>query len=66
MKSKIIRWASHVTRIEHMTGAYRVLVEKTEGERQHERRRPRWKNNTKNGSQRSGIGRHGLDLSASG
>jgi hypothetical protein len=49
-----------------MTGAYRVLVEKTEGKRQHERRRPRLKNNIKKGSQRSGIGRHGLDLSGSG
>ena len=49
IKSRRMRWAGHVTRIGEKKGAYRILVQKREGERErlHGRRRRRWMDNIK-------------------
>jgi hypothetical protein len=52
--------ASHVAYTGKRRGAYRVLVGKLEGRRQHERHRRRWDNNIKMNLREMGWG-HGLD-----
>ena len=47
LKSRRLRWAGHVARIEHYRNAYRVLLEKPEGKRPLGRPRRRWENNIK-------------------
>jgi hypothetical protein len=47
IKSRIIRWAGHVARMEESIGVYRVLVWKPEGKRPLRRPRRRWENNVK-------------------
>ena len=46
-KSRRLRWAGHVTRIEQSRNAYRVLVGKPEGKRPLGRPRRRWEDNIK-------------------
>jgi hypothetical protein len=41
-KSRRVRWARHVARVEENRNAYRVLVGKAEGKRPLGRPRPRW------------------------
>jgi len=45
IKSKRIRWAGHVARMDEERGVYRVLVGKPEGKRPLERTRRRWVDN---------------------
>jgi hypothetical protein len=45
IKSKRMRWAGHVARMEERRGAYRILVGSLEGKRPLERRRRRWEDN---------------------
>ena len=45
LKSRRLKWAGHVARMEHSRNAYRVLVEKPEGKRS--LGRPRWEDNIK-------------------
>jgi hypothetical protein len=47
IKSKRMRWAGHVTRMEAKRNAYRILVGKPEGKRPLERPRRRWVDNIK-------------------
>jgi hypothetical protein len=61
MKSRRMKWAGHVARMEDRRGTHKVLVGRPEGKRQLERPRRRWEDDIKNGYSRSGIGRHGLD-----
>jgi hypothetical protein len=46
-KSKRLRWAGHVARMEERRDAYRTLVEKPEGRRPLGRPRRRWEDNIK-------------------
>ena len=45
LKSRRLRWAGHVTRMEQSRNAYRVLVGKPEGKRPLGRPRRRWEDN---------------------
>ena len=45
LKSRRLRWAGHVARLEQSRNAYRVLVGKPEGKRPLGRRRRRWEDN---------------------
>ena len=45
VKSRRMRWAGHVARMEEERGVYRVLVGKPEGKRPLERPRRRWEDN---------------------
>ena len=47
LKSRQLRWAGHVARMEQCRNAYRVLVRKLEGRRHLERPRHRCENNIK-------------------
>ena len=47
LKSRRLRWAGHVARVEHFRNAYRVLVGKPENKRPLGRPRRRWDNNIK-------------------
>jgi hypothetical protein len=47
IKSRRMRWAGHVARMEEGRGLYRVLVGKPEGKRPLRRPRCRWKDNIK-------------------
>jgi hypothetical protein len=47
IKSRIMRWAGHVTRVVEMKSVYRVLVGKPEGKRPLGRPRRRWEDNIK-------------------
>jgi hypothetical protein len=47
IKSRRMRWAGHVARLEERRGVYRVLVEKPEGKRLLTRSRRRCENNIK-------------------
>jgi hypothetical protein len=47
IKSRILRWAGHVTCMGERIGVYRVLVGKSEGKKPLERPRLRWENNIK-------------------
>ena len=47
LKSRRLRWAGHVARMEQSRNAYRVLVGKPEGKRPLERPRRRWEDNIK-------------------
>ena len=55
IKSKRMRWAGHVARMEERIGVYRVLVGKPEGKRP----RRRWEDNIKMDLQELGCG--GMD-----
>jgi hypothetical protein len=47
IKSRRIRWAEHVARMEEGRGVYRVLVGRPEGKRPLRRSRHRWEDNIK-------------------
>jgi hypothetical protein len=47
IKSRRMRWAGHVARMEEKRNAYRILVEKPEGKRPLRRPRCRWVDNIK-------------------
>ena len=47
LKSRRLRWAGHVARMEQSRNAYRVLVGKPEGKRPLRRSRCRWEDNIK-------------------
>ena len=47
LKSRRLRWAGHVARMDESTNAYRVLVGKPEGKRPLGRPRCRWEDNIK-------------------
>jgi hypothetical protein len=47
IKSRRMRWAGHVARIEETKNAYRILVGKPKGKRPLERPRRRWVDNIK-------------------
>ena len=47
LKSRRLRWAVHVARMEQSRNAYRVLVGKPEGKRPLGRTRRRWEGNIK-------------------
>jgi hypothetical protein len=55
IKSRRLRWAGHVARMQERRDAYRVLVGKSGGRRPLGRPRCRWEDNIKNGSLR-GVG----------
>jgi hypothetical protein len=59
IKSRIMRWAGHETRMEKNSGTYRVLVRKPEGKRPLGRPRRRWEDNVKMDLQEVGCG--GMD-----
>ena len=56
IKSRRMRWAGHVTRMEEGRGVYRVLVGKREGKRPLRRPRGRWEDNIKMDLQEMGCG----------
>ena len=66
IKTRRMRWAGHVARMEERRGAYRVLVGKPEGRRPLGRPRRRWEDNIKMNLRRVWYGGHGLDRSVSG
>ena len=45
LKSRRLRWAGHVAHMEQSRNAYRVLVEKSEGNRPLGRPRRKWEDN---------------------
>ena len=47
IKSRRLRWAGHVARMEEGSGAHKVLVGKPEGKRPLGRPRRRWEDNIK-------------------
>ena len=47
IKSRRMRWAGHVARMEEVRGVHKVLVGKLEGKRPLGRPRRRWENNIK-------------------
>jgi hypothetical protein len=59
IKSRRMRWAGHVARIEEKRNAYGMLVVKPEGKRPLERQRRRWVDNLKMNLRE--IGRGGMD-----
>jgi hypothetical protein len=59
IKSRIIRWAGHVSRMGEKRGVCRVLVGKLEGKRPLGRPRRRWEDNIKMDLQDVGCG--GMD-----
>jgi hypothetical protein len=59
MKSRRMRWAGHVARMEEKRNAYRILVGKPEGKRPLGRPRHRWVNNIKMDLRE--IGWYGMD-----
>jgi hypothetical protein len=60
IKSRCMRWAGHVARIEEKRNAYRLLVRKPEGKRPLVRPRCRWVDNIKMDIVEIGLGE--LDL----
>ena len=56
IKSRGMRWAGHVARMEEGRGVHKVLVGKTEGKRTLRRPRRRWENNIKMDLQEVGCG----------
>jgi hypothetical protein len=56
MKSRSMRWAGHIARMEEGRGMYRVLVGKPEGKRPLGRPRRRWEDNIKMDLQEVGCG----------
>ena len=66
VKSRRMRWAGHVARMEADRGVHRVLVGKTEGKRPLGRPRRRWEYNIKMDLQEVGGGSWGLDGVGSG
>ena len=56
IKSRIMRWAGHVARMEEGRGKHKVLVEKSEGKRSLGRPRRRWEDNIKMDLQEVGRG----------
>src|SRR5215510_2890763 len=66
VKSRIMRWAGHVARMEEERGVHRVLVVKPEGKRPLGRTRRRWEDNIKMDLQEVGRGSWGLDGVGSG
>ena len=55
LKSRRLRWAGHVARMEQFRNAYRVLVGKPEGKRPLGRSRSRWEDNIKMDSREVGC-----------
>ena len=56
IKSKRMRWAGHVARMEECRGVHKVLVGKPEGKKPLRRPRRRWEDNIKMGLQEVGRG----------
>jgi len=56
IKSRRMRWAGHVARMEERRGVYSILVEKPEGKRPLGRPRRRWEDNIKTDLQEVGYG----------
>jgi hypothetical protein len=56
IKSRRMRWAGHVARLEEGRGVYRVLVGKPEGKRPLGRPRRRWEDNIRMDLQEVGCG----------
>ena len=56
IKSRRMRWAGHVARMEEGRGVHRVLVGKLEGKRPLGRPRRRWEDNIKMDLQEGGCG----------
>ena len=59
IKSRRMRWAGHLARMEERRGVYRVLVGKSDGRRPLGRPRRRWEDNIKMNLQEVGCG--GID-----
>ena len=57
VKSRLMRWAEHVARMEEVRGVHRVLVGTPEGKRPLGRPRRRWEDNIKMDLQEVGGGR---------
>jgi hypothetical protein len=55
IKSRKMRWAGHVARMEEGRGVYRVLIGRSEGKRPLERPRRRWEDNIKMDLMETGI-----------
>ena len=55
-KSRRMRWAGHVARVEEGRGVHKVLVGKPEGKRPLGRPRRRWEDNIKKNLQKVGRG----------
>jgi hypothetical protein len=60
IKSRRMRWAAHVARMDEGRGVYRILVGNSEGKRQLVRPRHKWEGNIKKDLQEVGWG-CGLD-----
>ena len=56
IKSRRMRWAGHVTRMDEVRGVHKVLVVKPEGERPLGRPRRRWEDNIKMDLEEMGRG----------
>ena len=65
IKSRVMRWAEHVASMGQRRGTFKVMMWRTDGNRQLGRARRRWKNNIKMNLQEIGW-RDGLDRSGSG
>jgi hypothetical protein len=61
IKSRRMRWAGHVARMDEGRVAYRILVGRPEGRRPLGRPRRRWEDNIKRDLQEVEWGGHGLD-----
>jgi hypothetical protein len=56
IKSRRMRWAGHVARMEEGRGVYRILVGKPEGKRPLGRSRRRWEDNIKMEFKKGDVG----------
>jgi hypothetical protein len=66
IKSRRMRWAGHVARMEEGRGVYRILVGKPEGKRPLGRPRRRWEDNVNRDLRETGIDGGKLDSAGSG
>jgi hypothetical protein len=62
IKSRRMRWAAHVARMGEDSGAYRILVGRTEGRQPLGRPRRRWEGSIKMDLQELGWGMDWIDL----
>jgi hypothetical protein len=62
IKSRRMRWAEHVARVGEKSGAYRILVGRTDGRRSLGKPRSRWEDNIKMDLPEVGWGMDRIEL----
>jgi hypothetical protein len=65
IKSRKLKWAEHVERMEKSRGVYNIVLGKLEEKRPRGRPQRRWENNIKTHHQEVGCGGFGLERAGS-